>query len=162
MSKFAQLRLSKELKKLNTDDKIEGIIIENPVDLFFWKAQIKGPISTPFENGIFDITLTFNTDYPVKPPSVKFLTPMFHPNIYSDGKICISILNEGVDQYNYEDLSERWKPTLNVNSILISILSILSNLNFESPANIEASLLWQNDFDKYKNIIYNYVSKSQN
>ena len=48
------------------------------------------------------------------------------------------------------------------NSILLSILSLLSNPNLESPANLDASLLWQNDFDNYKNIIYNFVSKSQN
>jgi ubiquitin-conjugating enzyme E2 A len=138
MSKFAQLRLSKELKKLNTDDKIEGIIIENPVDLFFWKAQIKGPIATPFENGIFDITLTFNTDYPVKPPSVKFLTPMFHPNIYRDGKICVDILQG------------EWSPVQNIRTILLSILSLLSDPNPNSPANRDAALLYMNDRKAYE------------
>ena len=138
-SKFAHLRLSKELKKLSSDDKIDGIIIEDPKDLFFWKAKIKGPISTPFENGIFDITLTFNNEYPVKPPSVKFLTPMFHPNIYRDGKICVDILQG------------EWSPVQNIRTILLSIISLLSDPNPNSPANREAAILYMNDRKAYEN-----------
>jgi ubiquitin-conjugating enzyme E2 A len=137
-NKFALTRLSKELNKLNTDAKIEGINIEKTDNLFFWKAQIKGPIATPFENGIFDITLTFNSDYPVKPPSVKFLTPMFHPNIYRDGKICIDILQG------------EWSPVQNIRTILLSILSLLTDPNPDSPANRDAALLYMNDRKTYE------------
>lgn len=159
---MALKRLQIEYKNILKDPYYYYSIEIDPKNFLCWNIILIGPPETIFEGGIFKCQLTFPTNYPNKPPIFKFLSIFPHPNIYSDGKICISILHEGIDQYNYEDLSERWKPTLNVNSILISILSILSNPNFESPANIEASLLWQNDFDKYKNIIYNYVSKSQN
>ena len=81
-------------------------------------------------------------------------------NIYTDGKVCISILHEGKDQYNYEDISERWNPSHSVNSVLMSILSMITNPNFESPANVDVSVMWRNDWNQYKKLIYNIVAKS--
>lgn len=125
---FTNIRLSRELSKLQSD-KLEGIIIETPTDLMIWNAKIKGPQNSPFENGIFDIQLKFNTDYPIKPPSVKFLTQMYHPNIYRDGKICIDILQS------------EWTPAQNIRTILISIISLLMDPNTSSPA-IEMQLIY--------------------
>ena len=67
--------------------------------------------------------------------------------------MCISILHEGVDEFGYECLSERWNPSQSVNSILMSILSMLSAPNFESPANVDASKLWRDNYTEYKKII---------
>jgi ubiquitin-conjugating enzyme E2 A len=140
MSKsFANVRLSRELSKLQSEsDKLDGIIIENPTDLMVWNAKISGPPGTPFEKGIFDIILRFDTDYPVKPPSVKFLTPMFHPNIYRDGKICVDILQ-----------SSEWTPAQNIRTILVSIMSLLMDPNPASPANREAAELYNKDQNAY-------------
>ena len=85
-----------------------------------------------------------------------------HPNIYKNGLVCISILHEGTDIYGYEKDIERWLPTHGINTIMISIISMLSSPNFESPANIDASTLWKNNPDKYKQEIYKMVSLSQN
>ncbi|MCL7037017.1 hypothetical protein MKW94_002805 [Papaver nudicaule] len=52
--------------------------------------------------------MTFPADYPVSPPTVKFVSDMWHPNIYPDGDVCISILHAGEDPYGYELFSERW------------------------------------------------------
>ena len=90
----------------------------------------------------------------------KFEDKIFHPNIYVDGKVCISILHEGVDVYEYEHISERWNPSHSVNSILLSLLSILAEPNFESPANVDASKLWQENFNEYKKIIYKQIAKN--
>jgi len=140
MSKsFANVRLSRELSKLQSEsDKIDGITIETPSDLMIWNAKISGPPETPFEKGVFDIILRFDTDYPVKPPSVKFLTPMFHPNIYRDGKICVDILQ-----------SSEWTPAQNIRTILLSIVSLLMDPNPASPANREAAELYNKDQTAY-------------
>ena len=140
MSKsFANVRLSRELSKLQSEsDKIDGITIETPSDLMVWNAKISGPPETPFEKGVFDIILRFDTDYPVKPPSVKFLTPMFHPNIYRDGKICVDILQ-----------SSEWTPAQNIRTILLSIISLLMDPNPASPANREAAELYNKDQNAY-------------
>ena len=85
-----------------------------------------------------------------------------HPNIYPNGKVCISILHEGKDEYNYESIGERWNPSHSVSSILMSIISMLGSPNFESPANIDASKLWKENYNEYKKNIYKIVASTQN
>jgi len=57
-----------------------------------WEAVIFGPQDTPFEDGTFKLSLEFSEEYPNKPPHVKFVSKMFHPNVYADGSICLDIL----------------------------------------------------------------------
>ena len=132
----------------------------NEKNFFSWDILILGPPETIFEGGIFKCNIIFTSDYPNKPPQFKFITKLFHPNIYPDGKVCISILHEGHDQWEYESISERWNPSHSVNSIIMSILSILTEPNFESPANVDASIMWQKNFINYKKIIYETISHS--
>ena len=86
---------------------------------------------------------------------------MYHPNIFNDGKVCISILHEGVDQYGEESVNERWNPSHSVNTVLLSIVSMLGYPNFNSPANIDASREWQDNVESYKKKIYRIVSNTQ-
>lgn len=75
------------------------------------------------------------------PPKLKFITEMWHPNVYADGTVCISILHPpGEDKWGYEDAGERWLPVHTVETILLSVISMLSSPNDESPANIEAAV----------------------
>lgn len=136
--------------------------IELTDDIFRWNLLIFGPPNTIFENGIFRAKMVFPKDFPNSPPVVSFLDNLYHPNIYQDGRVCISILHDGNDQYGYESQSERWNPTHSVNSIILSIISMLDNPNFESPANVDASVLCRDNYPKYKKIIYKLVSKSLN
>ena len=132
-------RLTKELASLLSEkNKIPGIIIENPSDIMIWYVIIVGPSDSPYENGIFKMLIRFNDEYPVKAPSVKFLTPMYHPNIYRDGKICVDILQA------------EWSPALNVRTILLSVMSLLTDPNPSSPANRDAAILYENrvEYDK--------------
>ena len=87
---FTTLRLTRELAKLK-EDNIDGVEILIPDNLNVWNAIVTGPNDTPYANFKFKMEIKFNDDYPVKPPSVKFVTPMFHPNVYRDGKICVDI-----------------------------------------------------------------------
>lgn len=147
MSKFAIIRLNKELAKLQTESDKLGIIIENPNDIMVWFVKIKGPINSPYENGIFNMQLTFDEDYPIKAPSVKFLTAMYHPNIYRDGKICIDILQ-----------SHEWSPAQNVRSILLSIISLLTDPNTSSPANRDAAILYDKDINAYNQKVREFIN----
>ena len=123
-----------------------------------WNILMICPADTIFEGAQIKCLMEFPKEYPNKPPSFKFVDNLFHPNIYPDGKVCISILHEGVDIYGYENINERWNPSHSVNSIIMSIITILTNPNFESPANVDASKMWRDDFNKYKNIIYKFVA----
>ena len=48
-----------------------------------WNAVIFGPHDTPFEDGTFKLTIEFTGEYPNKPPTVRFVSKMFHPNVYA-------------------------------------------------------------------------------
>jgi len=129
-------------------------------NFFLWNILLFGSPETIFEGGIFKCQLLFNQSYPNKPPAFKFITNLPHPNIYPNGNVCISILHEGHDIYEYEDISERWNPSHSVNTILMSILSIIISPNFESPANVDMSILWKENFNEYKKIIYKIISSN--
>jgi ubiquitin-protein ligase len=88
--------------------------------LFFSSSR---PADTLFADGTFKLTIEFSEEYPNKAPRVRFVTRMFHPNIYADGAICLDVLQN------------RWSPTFNVAGILTSIQSLLDEPNPASPAN---------------------------
>ncbi len=113
-----------------------------------WQAVIFGPDDTPWEGGTFKLLLEFTEEYPNKPPVVRFLTKMFHPNIYNDGKICLDILQS------------QWSPIYDIASILTSIQSLLCDPNPASPANAEASQMYESDRRQYNNRIKEVVENS--
>jgi ubiquitin-conjugating enzyme E2 G1 len=158
---MALKRLQSEFVQLTKDPNYFFSINPSEDNFFKWDIMIIGPPDTPFEGGIIHSVMEFTKEYPNRPPTFQFISKLFHPNVYADGKVCISILHEGVDEFNYESVSERWNPSHSVNSILMSIISMLSSPNFESPANIDASKMWRDNFNEYKKIIYQMVSKSQ-
>eukprot|EP01086_Lenisia_limosa_P002652 TRINITY_DN164_c0_g1_i3.p1 TRINITY_DN164_c0_g1~~TRINITY_DN164_c0_g1_i3.p1 ORF type:complete len:166 (-),score=35.74 TRINITY_DN164_c0_g1_i3:60-557(-) len=148
MSKSQGLRrLMREYKDI-TMNPTDGIVA-GPIDeknFFLWEATIEGPTETPYEGGCFTAILTFPNDYPISPPEMKFTSKMWHPNIYEDGRVCISILHPpGDDEFGYELASERWSPVQSVEKILISVLSMLAEPNPESGANIDASKQFRDD-----------------
>jgi len=157
---MAMKRLQMELKQQINEPNYYYSIEVDEKNFMKWNILLLGPSDTIFEGGIFRCQIEFPKEYPNKPPSFKFIDKLYHPNIYPDGKVCISILHEGEDQYGYEHISERWNPSHSVNSILMSILSMLTAPNFESPANVDASKLWRDDFDKYKMNIYKLIAKT--
>lgn len=72
---------------------------------------------------------------------MKFKSKMWHPNIYEDGKVCISILHApGDDAMSGETAAERWRPILGVEAVLMSVVSMLNDPNIDSPANLDASI----------------------
>ena len=71
-------------------------------DLFHWQATIMGPPESPYQGGVFFLTIHFPTDYPFKPPKVAFTTRIYHPNINSNGSICLDILRS------------QWSPALTI------------------------------------------------
>ena len=155
---MAQKRIMIEYKELLKDPNYFFSVQLNTI--FNWDFIMIGPDDTLYEGGIFKGKVIFPSSYPHKPPQIRFTSKILHPNIYQDGKVCISILHEGVDEYGYEDVSERWSPTQSINSIMMSILSLFSCPNFESPANVDCSVLYKNNYDEYKNNIYTIIANS--
>lgn len=138
----AAAHLMKDFKKMQTDP-VEGCFVEfvSPDNVFAWRVFIEGPSDTPYEGGIFQAILEFPQDYPMMPPTLTFQSEFWHPNVYKDGKVCISILHPpGDDPMSGELASERWRPTQNVKSILLSVISMIADPNCSSPANVDASV----------------------
>ncbi|KAL3866377.1 hypothetical protein ACJMK2_043680 [Sinanodonta woodiana] len=161
--------LQLELKKLN-EEPVEGFQVKltNDDNLFEWEVAIFGPPSTLYEGGYFKAHMKFPHDYPYSPPTVRFLTRMWHPNVYENGDVCISILHPPVDDPQSGELpSERWNPTQNVRTILLSIISLLNEPNTFSPANVDASVMfrkWRESRGKdkeYENIIRKQVQATK-
>lgn len=86
--------MANQLKELSqNDDSGFSVGLENDNNMFKWNIIFNGPEDTPFEGGYFKATMEFPQNFPDDPPKMKFVTPMWHPNIYEDGNVCISILH---------------------------------------------------------------------
>lgn len=74
--------------------------------------------------GVYNVLITFPESYPKRPPKVLFTPVIQHPNVYSSGDVCLSILD-----------SSGWKPSLSVKQVLLGLQELLDNPNPQSPAN---------------------------
>lgn len=106
--------------------------------------------------------MTFPPSYPHLPPTLKFVNSIFHPNVYENGEVCISILHPPEDdKYGYESASERWSPVQTPETILLSVISMLGSPNDESAANLEAGKLWREDRKEFRKRVRKCVRDSQ-
>ncbi len=120
-------------------------------DVGRWSVFMEGPPGTPFAGGIYELELVFPANYPESPPSLRFVSQFWHPNVYKDGPVCISILHAaGDDQMSGESFDIRWKPINSVSSVLNSVLLLLMEPNLSSPANVDASVEWRDDIEQFK------------
>jgi ubiquitin-conjugating enzyme E2 R len=103
-----------------------------------------------YDGGYFKAEMKFTNSYPYSPPEFKFLRPIFHPNIYADGKLCISILHPpGDDEMSGETASERWSPLQGVESVLRSVLLLLDSPEITSAANVDASVMYRDNREAF-------------
>lgn len=86
-------------------------------NLLSWTATILGPEGTYYEGLKFKLSLNFPTAYPYVPPNVVFKTPIYHPNVDFSGRICLDILKD------------KWSAVYNVQSVLLSLQSLLGEPN---------------------------------
>jgi len=121
----------------------ETEIIED--NIFNWESIIIGPEKTPYENGVFKLSINFSDTYPFKPPKVKFLTKIYHPNINKYGSICLDILNKN------------WSPALTISKLLLSISSLLSDPNPDDPLDVKAAELYLNNREEFNKTARSYV-----
>lgn len=159
----AQKRLQTERRRILSDGQEIGFFAtpKSEKDILHWHVFIKGSLESVFENSILRAEMSFPIDYPMNPPSLKFITPMFHPNVYKDGNVCISILHKaGDDPTAYESSSERWSPVQSIRTIILSILVILNEPNKESPADVDACKKMSENEEEYKRIVREMAQKN--
>ncbi|KAG3278197.1 ubiquitin-conjugating enzyme E2 D4 isoform X1 [Ictidomys tridecemlineatus] len=134
---MALKRIQKELTDLQRDPPAQCSAGPVGDDLFHWQATIMGPNDSPYQGGVFFLTIHFPTDYPFKPPKVAFTTKIYHPNINSNGSICLDILRS------------QWSPALTVSKVLLSICSLLCDPNPDDPLVPEIAHTYKADREKY-------------
>ncbi|XP_055340563.1 ubiquitin-conjugating enzyme E2 R2-like [Paramacrobiotus metropolitanus] len=135
-------------------------------NLFEWDVAIFGPPETVYAGGYFRAVIKFPPEYPFSPPSVRFVNKIWHPNVYDNGTVCISILHPATNDTRSGELPcERWNPTQNAHSVIMSIISLLNEPNTNSPANVDASVMyrrWREQGDKeYERIVREQVEASK-
>ncbi|KAK4537591.1 hypothetical protein CDCA_CDCA13G3616 [Cyanidium caldarium] len=148
-SRSSRLRLAADLRAMAQDppDGCSAAPVSED-NMYVWWATVIGPENSEWENAVLTLRLTFPEQYPDKPPRVRFTCEMFHPNVYSDGNVCLSLLNEN------------WSAAYSVSSILTAVRSLLTDPNPNSPANPEAAQLFSTNYTQYKKRVRRIAQKS--
>ncbi|XP_031473839.1 ubiquitin-conjugating enzyme E2 22 [Nymphaea colorata] len=129
--------LAKELKHLD-ESPPEGIkVIVNDDNFSTIFADIEGPAGTPYENGVFRMKLVLSHEFPHSPPKGYFLTKIFHPNIATNGEICVNTLKKD------------WNPSLGLRHVLIVVRCLLIEPFPESALNEQAGKMLLEDYEEY-------------
>ncbi|XP_065196853.1 uncharacterized protein LOC135828335 [Sycon ciliatum] len=95
------------------------------------EAQILGQEGTPYHRGVFKLLIHLPERYPFEAPKVRFSTPIYHPNIDNGGRICLDILKPPP--------SGSWRPSMNIASVLTSILLLMAEANPDDPLMVDIS-----------------------
>ena len=131
-------RIGKELIMINKDPPSNcSAGPKSDTNLFHWEATILGPTETPYEGGIYKLSIHFPANYPFKPPKINFITKIYHPNINKSGGICLDILKT------------QWSPALTISKVLLSICSLLTDPNPDDPLEPEIAKIYKKDRVKY-------------
>ncbi|OZJ02596.1 Ubiquitin-conjugating enzyme E2-20 kDa [Bifiguratus adelaidae] len=125
-------RLKSELMQLMMSNSPGISAFPEADNMLQWKGTITGASGTVYEGLSFKISMSFPQDYPYSAPTIRFISPCYHPNVDTSGNICLDILKE------------KWSAVYNVQSILISLQSLLGEPNNDSPLNGDAANLWDN------------------
>jgi len=115
-----------------------------------WEGQIIGPVGSPYEGGIFQLTIKYPQQYPFRPPEIKFNTPVYHPNINKSGSICLDILKD------------QWSPALTIDKVLLSICSLLTDPNPNDPLEPEVAREYKNNKLNFELTARNWTKKHAN
>lgn len=124
-------RITREAKLLK-EDKVPGINATQSLSNFrIFLVSIEGPPGTPYEGGLFEADLLLPEDYPMSPPKILMKTKIWHPNIDTQGRICLDILKNN------------WTPALQIRSVLLSLQALLSSPDASDFLNIDAAEMFQ-------------------
>eukprot|EP00041_Stephanoeca_diplocostata_P009860 m.155112 g.155112 ORF g.155112 m.155112 type:complete len:206 (-) comp17929_c0_seq2:504-1121(-) len=137
-SRMALSRVKRELAETKRDTEIQDANITctlvNPGDYFHLAGTIEGPPQTPYAGGNFKLSIEIPEAYPFSPPKVKFLTPIWHPNISSQtGAICLDILKD------------QWAAAMTLTKVLISIQVLLSSAEPDDPQDAVVATQYKDD-----------------
>ncbi|THD24310.1 Ubiquitin-conjugating enzyme E2 Z [Fasciola hepatica] len=149
MSETCLMRITKDLRSICTDPAPGICVIPDNDDLTRIYALITGPFDTPYEGGFFLFLVKFPPEYPLRPPRVKLMTTgngtvRFNPNLYRNGKVCLSILGTWT--------GPEWTPAQSLWTVLVSIQSLMNDRPYHNEPGHETELI-AGDSKRYNTII---------
>lgn len=141
LSHSALKRLRNELRQIKKNG-IEGarVKLTDENNIAEWEVGIFGPPGTLYEGGFYKLWMRFPSDYPSAPPTLQFQHRMWHPNIYANGRVCMSILDPHSSPIW---CSVAYSPDLSVTTIILSLISLLDDPNLSSLADLEAGSMYE-------------------
>ncbi|KAF2873608.1 ubiquitin-conjugating enzyme/RWD-like protein [Massariosphaeria phaeospora] len=142
-------RLLTELQTYQSDPN-DALLELGPVDdneLMHWRAVMKGVVGTAYEGGRWLLDIHIPTAYPNSAPTIRFITPICHPNVdFKTGEICLDLLKTS------------WTPAYTITTTLTSVHQLLTSAEPESPLNVDvAQLLRQEDYVGAESLIRFYT-----
>lgn len=142
-------RIFKEIEKIRKGDfKEVEINIPDEGNIRNLNAILIGPEDTAYEGIKYIVSLKLGKDYPLKAPTVKFVSKIFHPNVGQKGSICLDILQN------------KWSPAMSIANIITSLQLLLQEPNPASPLNGEAARLFENNKDEYSKKVKAFIGKT--
>ena len=149
MASKSSKRLTNEFKNLSTNPICGAKVAKENGNLYKWKVVLPGPKGSPYEDGLFNLSFDLE-NYPFKCPEVKFITPMYHPNIKKDtGEICMDVF------------ANSWAPTQKVSDIIEKLASLLVSPSTESPLEGEIAQEFIKDHKKWEKKVKDFVKKNK-
>lgn len=146
-------RLQKEIQDI-VKDTHSGITVTNPQgeveisDFTRFRGHFRGPPDTPYEGGKYEIDIQIPSGYPFKPPEMRFMTKIWHPNVSSQtGAICL------------DTLGSAWSPILTLKSALISVQSLLSSPEPKDPQDAEVAAMLIKHPDEFRHVAKEWAIK---
>ncbi|CAH1168762.1 unnamed protein product [Phyllotreta striolata] len=131
MASGSKKRIMVETKNLSKDPPPGISATPDESNNRYFHVVMAGPSGSPYEGGLFKLELFLPENYPMSPPSVRFLTKIYHPNIDKLGRICLDILKD------------QWSPALQVRTVLLSIQALLSSPNPDDPLANDVANMWK-------------------
>ncbi|KAL5340116.1 ubiquitin-conjugating enzyme/RWD-like protein [Aspergillus crustosus] len=147
----SQKRIAKELAEL-TASPPEGIIVQlaDESNLYEWKILLDGPEGSPYHKGKFTLKLTLPTEYPFKPPTVSFVTKIYHPNVTNDdkGSMCLGMLK-----------ADEWKPSSKLVAVLQFARSLLGEPMPDDAVEGRIAEQYRDDKKRYEEVAREWTRK---
>lgn len=141
-------RVQRDVRQICRDPPPGCFVFPDEAQSTVLHCLLAGTADTPYQGGMFYFFVACPDDYPMVPPKVKILTGIghcrFNPNLYRNGKVCLSILNTWS--------GPSWSPAHTIATLLMSIQSLMNDRPYHNEPGYEVEH-YQGDVQAYNDVI---------